>query len=122
MSNRHPSPPLLEDEWIVLLDVYLSHRNENLAAKHPALLRASETLNHLGQQLGRKANPNYRLPDGLRRQIGAFRHLDPTQRTGDRKVAVAAASVWKRFSSDPEGCRRAADSVRLKVGREGKGG
>jgi hypothetical protein len=116
MSDRHPSPPLLEEEWVLLLDTYLSHQGKSLSPTHPAIVSASRTLVALAHKAGRKVPPNFRLPEGIRRQMGAFRHLDPAKKTSDKKVAEVASSVWKRLSSDPEACRRAADAVRLKVG------
>ncbi len=114
-SQRHPSPPLLEDEWVLLLDVYLSHRAENLSASHSAIVGASKTLIALAQKADRKVPPNFRLPEGIRRQMGAFRHLDPARGANDKKAAGAATAVWTRFSSDPSACRRAADAIRARV-------
>jgi hypothetical protein len=115
MSDRHPSLPLIEDEWIVLLDVYLSYRGQRLPAQHRALLEASDTLIRLGRVMGRRSAPNFRQPDGLRRQLGAFRNLDDQVATKDEKTAQLATSVWKKFSGDAAACRRAADAIRTKA-------
>jgi hypothetical protein len=115
MSDRHPSLPLTDEEWIVLLDVYLSHRGQRLPTQHRALLEASDTLIRLGQVMGRSSAPNFRKPDGLRRQLGAFRNLDDQEKTKDEKTAHLATSVWNKFSSDATACRRAADEIRAKA-------
>lgn len=115
MADRHPTRQLSEDEWIVLLDVYQTHRGEPLSAKHPTIVKASETLNALGERDGRRSGPNFRSPSGLQRQIATFKYLDPAHRSGDHKVPPLAESVWRRFSNDPHGCRIAADAIRKKT-------
>ncbi len=115
MNNRHASPPLLEDEWVLLLDVYLSHRSGSVPSAHPAIVNASEILVDLAKKAGRKTPPNFRLPAGIRRQMTTFKHLDNSMTTSGRKVAETAAVVWGRFGHDPARCRNAADAVRAKV-------
>jgi hypothetical protein len=119
MSDRYPSLPLTEGEWIVLLDVYLSHRGNRLPAQHKAILEASDTLIQLGRVMGRRTAPNFRLPDGLRRQLGVFRNLDDQIETKDEKTARLADSVWERFSGDATSCRRAADAIRSRARNDG---
>ena len=115
MADRHPTRQLSEDEWIVLLDVYQTHRGEPLSAKHPAIVKASETLNALGERDGRRSGPNFRSPSGLQRQITTFKYLDPEYQSADHKVPPLAEKVWTRFSNDPRNCRITADAVRAKA-------
>lgn len=112
MSSREPGRQLTEEEWIVLLDVYQTHKSERLSPSHPAVLRASETLRLIGQQTARNRGPSFRPPSGLYRQLEAFRRLEPGHGGSDRKVPRFAESVWKRFSRDPKACRVTADAIR----------
>ncbi len=115
MNERHRSLRLTEDEWIVLLDIYLTHRGQRLQAQHPALLEASDLLIRLGHVMSRPSAPNFRQPAGLRRQLGAFRNLDDQEQTKNDKTARLASSVWKKFSANANACRLAADTVRSKA-------
>jgi hypothetical protein len=117
MTDRHATRQLSEEEWIVLLDVYLTHGGQALSAKHPAVIKASETLNTLGEQTGRRSGPHFRSPSGLHRQLGVFRRLNPVHRSGDHKVPQLAEEVWKRLANDPRGCRATADGVRTRISR-----
>jgi hypothetical protein len=117
MPHRQPGRQLTEDEWIVLLDVYQTHRSERISVNHPAILRASETLRALAQQTGRSPDAGFRPPSGLHRQLEVFRRLDPSHRRTDRKVPQLAETVWNRLSSDPKACRIMADTIHAKVSR-----
>ena len=115
MSDRQSSRQLTEDEWIVLLDLYQTHRSERLSAKHPTLLNASETLRALGRRNARNEDAGFRPPSGLHHQLSVFRRLDTSPQPSDRKTPHLAENIWRRFSSDPSACRVAADAVRAKV-------
>jgi hypothetical protein len=43
MVRSRASPPLKEEEWIILLDIYLRHRGEALTASHPMLLESQRS-------------------------------------------------------------------------------
>jgi hypothetical protein len=117
MPDRPPGRQLTEDEWIVLLDVYQTHRSERISVNHPAIIRASETLRALALQAGRTPDAGFRPPSGLHRQLEVFRRLDPLCQRTDRKVPQLAEAVWKRFSADPQACRMMADTLRAKSHR-----
>lgn len=110
------SPALNEDEWIVLLDVYLHHRSSSLSPSHPAVAEASQTLNVLGRATGRGGASHFRSASGLSRQLEVFRRLAAGS-PESAKVPRLAAQVWQRFSGRPEACKAAAASI-----REGLGG
>ena len=112
MSQPDRSPPLTEEEWIILLDLYLRRRGEAITASDPAVIEASGLLNTLGEQTGRKAGPNFRQPDGIRRELGVFRCLDPLYEGPEQKKAKAAAAVWKLFAEAPEECQPTAQAIR----------
>ena len=57
MTDQQPSRQLTKDEWILLLDVYLSHSCAELTPKHPEILKASTMLNALVGIDGRVAGP-----------------------------------------------------------------
>lgn len=109
------SARLTEDEWTLLLDVYLSHRGERLTAHHPVVIEASEILTRLGRAEGRDGFPTFRSPDGLRRQLRAFDVLDGRSRGRDAKSALYASEVWRRYEHSPEACAAAARAIRLRV-------
>lgn len=113
MTDKQPSRQLTADEWIVLLDVYQTHKAERMSGSHPAIVRASETLRALARQGGRTVEPGFRPPSGIYRQLEVFRRLDSSG--ASKKVPQLAETVWQRFASDPNSCRKLADAVRAKV-------
>jgi hypothetical protein len=116
MSEKQPSRQLTEEEWIVLLDVYQTHKAERMSPQHPAIVAASETLRALGQRAARRTlEPGFRPPSGIYRQLEVFRRLESPRQRVNLKVPQLAEEVWRRFSSDPESCRETADAVRAKA-------
>ena len=114
MTNRQPSRQLTVYEWIILLDVYLSHKDSRLTPKHPEIVKASAVLNALEKIDG--ASPvSFRPPSGLHRQIRMFERLEVFG-PGDRlKIPARAATVWEQYAEDPVACRRAADDIRSRA-------
>jgi hypothetical protein len=120
MTDKPPSRQLTEEEWVILLDVYLTYKEESMSASHPAILRASETLRALAGRGGRMVDPGFRPSSGIYRQLQVFRRLDSSRASG--KVPQLAETVWKRLSGDPKGCQMLAEVVRAKVHAAESGG
>ena len=59
MTDKQASRQLTHDEWVVLLDVYLTHRNGGLSPKHPAVIEASDVLQALGRREGHSVGPPF---------------------------------------------------------------
>ncbi len=103
MTDKQPGRQLTEDEWIILLDLYQTHKAERMSGTHPAIIRASETLRGLAKKSGRIVEPGFRPPSGIYRQLEVFRRLDSSGAAN--KVPQLAEAVWKKFASDPHSCR-----------------
>lgn len=64
---------------------------------------------------GGKLERTFRQPDGLRRELGMFRRLDPIYEGPEQKRAATAEAVWERYADDPDACHRAAQNIREAV-------
>jgi hypothetical protein len=115
MQDKPSTRQLTEDEWIILLDLHQSHKNETLNAKHPAIVEASMMLNKLGEQTGHRLGDGFRPPSGLHRQLRTFLRLEQPMTASKPTIPRLAESVWRRFAKDPAGCHQAAAAIRGRI-------
>ena len=116
MINRQPSLQLTEDEWIIPLDVYLSHPARRLTSKHPAISQASLILNALGEADGRPRGLGFLPPSGLHRQVRMFQRLESATGPDKATVLLLASAAWEQPSNNAAECHKAAEAVRARLG------
>ncbi len=93
------SPRLDEDEWTLLLDLFIAAGRRAVPATDTRLKSLSQTMR---RRRGADLPPGARGPDGLRREMAVLRILDLGGAARSQKHANAADAVWTRFAADPE--------------------
>lgn len=93
------NPPWVDDELLVVLDLYLEHRRV-IEENDPRVVAASELLNRL--PLHRQAGaPGFRTPDAVVLRMANYRAYDPsTAARGMTNAGRRAQQVWARYADD----------------------
>lgn len=113
-SRRGGGPRLDRDEWIVLLDIHLTHRGGPTAQRARSVDLAVEVLSKIASRRGRaRLDARLRSHHGLHRRLTEFRALD---RGNAIHTPREAREVWLRYRDDPEECAKAAAAI---IRREG---
>ncbi len=91
------------DETILLLDLYLRHPDAE--ARHPQVVKLSETLRALAYAEGRPHAENFRNPVGIAMKLRNLAQQDPAfQRSGKAGLGHGNrlnAEVWALLADDP---------------------
>lgn len=105
------NPPWVEDELLVVLDIYLStHRV--LEETDPRVVEASELLNRLPLHAQAGA-PGFRTPDAVVLRMANYRSYDPsTAAKGMTNAGRRAERVWERYSRNASEVRELVTSIR----------
>lgn len=108
------SPTLTRDEWILLLELYLSRKPHSVTIHDPDLLSLSALFSRRHGPKSEAAQ-SWRSPDGLRARMSVFRVLDPSINTPDTKRARLGEQVWREYSNAPEALKAAAAAARASI-------
>lgn len=114
MEDRVGSPPLDEDEWILLLDLYMRRKPNSISVSDPELAALSTLLSRRAKGESRSSS-QWRSPAGLRARTSVFRVLDPDIETIDSKRTAMSDQVWERFSKAPGELAKRAERLRAKL-------
>lgn len=116
-SDSGSNPNWSRDELILALSFYLRHRPNPPRKNSLEIIRLSETLNCLGEQLfpAGDRSRTFRNPNGVYMKLMNFRRLDP-EYTGDGKAGLSQGSsgdveVWKEFAHKPAECQGIAEAI-----------
>ena len=96
--------PLVQDEWLLCLELYLRHRHEaSLPNGHSAeMQQLSDTLRRIYSALYGPVDKTFRPPRGIEARVRSFRYLDPlrpNQKAG--QPSKEAQAVWNRWGEQP---------------------
>lgn len=90
----------MEDELLVVLDLYLENRRV-LEEHDPRVVAASELLNRLPIH-AQAGTPGFRTPDAVVLRMANYRSYDPsTAAKGMSNAGRRAGQVWRRYADDP---------------------
>jgi len=105
------SPPWVEDELLVVLDIYLKERRV-LEEYEPAVVSASELLNRLPLHT-QAGEPGFRTPDAVVLRLANFRAHDPSSSAkGMANSGRLAGVVWRQYATRPDSVARLVDAIR----------
>jgi 5-methylcytosine-specific restriction protein A len=105
------NPPWVDDELLVVLDLYLEHRRV-LEENDPRVVAASALLNRLPihPQAG---TPGFRTPDAVVLRMANYRSYDPLSTAkGMTNAGRRAEHIWQRYADDPATVRELVASIR----------
>lgn len=106
---------LRDEEWVLLLDLYLRRRPRTISADDSEVVELSRLL--ADASIAQSPGDQPRSPDGLRGRISVFRTLDPTIETLDKRQAHGATKAWTTFAGDPERLHIEALAIRAHLSR-----
>lgn len=116
---RKRNPPWIRDELILALDLYMSNPISPPGKDSRVVAELSETLNAMGQLLGRGDLPKYRNANGVYMNMMNFRRFDPDYRSAGRKGLTRGnrleEEVWNKFAGDPDRLVKVAAAIRAAV-------
>src|SRR4051794_23470493 len=104
------NPAWVEDELLLVLDLYLSERRV-LEEYDERVIAISSLLNRLPihEQAG---EPGFRTPDAVVLRLANFRSYDPsTTARGMANAGRRAEKVWRNFSGHPDTVRALVETV-----------
>lgn len=105
------NPAWVEDELLVVLDLYLEHRRV-LEENDPRVVAASDLLNSLPLH-PQAGTPGYRTPDAVVLRMANYRSYDPsTAAKGMSNAGRRAEQVWQRYADDGPTVRNLVVSIR----------
>ena len=105
------SPPWVEDELLIVLDIYLRERRV-LEEYDPSVVAASELLNGLGLH-DQAGDAGFRTPDAVVLRLANFRSLDPmSSAKGMTNSGRLARSVWEKYADSPDVVALLVDAIR----------
>jgi 5-methylcytosine-specific restriction protein A len=105
------NPPWVDDELLVVLDLYLEHRRV-LEENDPRVVSASALLNRLPLH-SQAGTPGFRTPDSVVLRMANYRSYDPsTAAKGMSNAGRRAEQIWQRYANDPTTVRDLAASIR----------
>lgn len=94
------NPAWVEDELLVVLDLYLDHRRV-LEENDPRVVAASDLLNRLPVH-PEAGTPGFRTPDAVVLRMANYRSYDPTTTAkGMSNAGHRAEQVWLRYADHP---------------------
>ena len=114
-TSSEKSLRLRDEEWVLLLDLYLRRRPASVTANDPELIELSSLLGATGST----QHPNHqaRSPDGLRGRVNVFRSLDPDIATDANRTARGAVRAWGLYGHNSALCRDEAERIKAKLSR-----
>lgn len=104
---------LRDEEWVLLLDLYLRRRPLAVSADDPEVIELSRLLGRSG--IAQSPGDQPRSPDGLRGRISVFRTLDPTVETKDIRKAQGATKAWETFAGDRNRLHLEAAAIKARL-------
>jgi hypothetical protein len=109
------NPAWVEDERLIVLDLYLSERRV-LEDYDPRVLAASDLLNRLPIH-PEAGNHGFRTPDAVVLKLANFRSYDPdTPARGMTNAGRRAEQLWDAYSREPHMVRQLARAVETAAG------
>src|SRR5581483_11692990 len=108
-ATRSRSVAWLRDEIILALDLYMT---EGPNASAASLKGLSDTLRSIPIEESFSPDSAFRSSASVRRKLGNFRALDPSQTGGLPHGSSGDASAWDEFASDPVCLHHAAEAIR----------
>lgn len=101
----------MEDELLVVLDLYLAHRRV-LEEDDPRVVAASDLLNRLPLH-PQAGMPGFRTPDAVVLRMANYRSYDPlTAAKGMSNAGRRAEQLWQRYAHDHAAVRDLVVSIR----------
>jgi 5-methylcytosine-specific restriction protein A len=105
------NPPWVDDELLVVLDLYLENRRV-LEENDPRVIAASELLNRLPLH-PQAGTPGFRTPDAVVLRMANYRSYDPsTAAKGMSNAGQRAGQIWQRYAESPITVRDLVTSIR----------
>lgn len=119
---RPQNPTWTQDELILALEFYLTHKDRLPDQASKAISTLSRDINRLGELLGKSGGETFRNANGVYMKLMNFRRLDPGY-TASGKVGLSRGAkgeevVWAEFAADSEHLRRAAAAIRAAMNQE----
>lgn len=105
-GRRGGGPRLDRDEWTILFDIHMRHRDGATKDRAHDIEHAVGILSQIASRRGQaRSGAQLRSIAGLSRRMTELRALD---RGNAVNTPREAREIWLRYRADPEGCSRAA--------------